>query len=100
MGRGMAAVVRRPPVGHVVGMVVVVVVVRGRVVPALVGRRGPVVPAAAAVVVVVLVVGRRGRGKMRVSVMGVTWLFLGKKHLLNREYNPQRGYHTGYLPSS
>ncbi len=95
----MAAVVRRPPVGHVVGMVVVVVVVRGRVVPALVGRRGPVVPAAAAVVVV-LVVGRRGRGKMRVSVMGVTWLFLGKKHLLNREYNPQRGYHTGYLPSS
>ena len=99
MGRGMAAVVRRPPVGHVVGMVVVVVVVRGRVVPALVGRRGPVVPAAAAVVVV-LVVGRRGRGKMRVSVMGVTWLFLGKKHLLNREYNPQRGYHTGYLPSS
>ncbi len=97
----MAAVVRRPPVGHVVGMVVVVVVVRGRVVPALVGRRGPVVPAAAAaVVVVVLVVGRRGRGKMRVSVVRVTWLFLGKEHLLTRENNPQRGYHTGYLPSS
>ncbi len=95
----MAAVVRRPPVGPVVGMVVVVVVVRGRVVPALVGRQGPVVPAAAAVVVV-LVVGRRGRGKMRVSVMRVTRLFLGKEHWLTREYNLKRGYHTGYLPSS